>query len=128
MEVRFSRDGRVLFSVGFDSSVRLWDVLARRELATLRGHFGMVCSAAASPDGRRVATGGSGRRDAVKLWDLVTHRELLNLQGEGKFFPHLTFSPDGNTLAAVSLNGIAHLWRAPSWAEIETAERKQKAP
>jgi poly(3-hydroxybutyrate) depolymerase len=38
--------------------------------------------------------------------------------GEGQYFAHLTFSPDGNTLAAVSLDGIAHLWRAPSWAEI----------
>ena len=62
-------------------------------------------------------------RDAVKLWDLVAHRELLSLQGEGQYFMHVAFSPDGNTLAAVSLDGIAHLWRAPSWEEIEAAEK-----
>ena len=28
-------------------------------------------------------------------------------------------------LAAVSLDGIAHLWRAPSWAEIVAAEKRQ---
>jgi WD40 repeat protein len=126
--VLFSPDGRELFSTGWDSSARLWDVFGRRELATLRGHFGLVCSAALSPDGRRAATGGSSPKDAVKLWDLVAHRELLSLQGEGQYFTHVAFSPDGNRLAAVSLDGIAHLWRAPSWAEIEAAEKGQTAP
>ncbi len=126
--VLFSLDGRELVSTGFDGSARLWDVSARRELATLRGHFGMVCSAALSPDGRRAATGGSSSRDAVKLWDLVAHRELLTLQGEGQHFLYVAFSPDGNALAAVSPGGIAHLWRAPSWEEIEAAEKGQVAP
>jgi len=81
-----------------------------------------------SPDSRRLATGGGSPKNAVKLWDLAAHRELLSLQGEGQAFIHLTFSPDGNTLAAVSFDGIAHLWRAPSWAEIEAAEKGQAAP
>jgi WD40 repeat protein len=128
MEVRFSPDGRELVSTSFDSSAKLWDVFARRELATLPGHFGWVCGAAFSSDGRRLATGGLSPRDAVKLWDLVAHRELLTLQGKGQYFVDLTFSPDGNALAAVSLDGIAHLWHAPSWAEIEAAEKGQTAP
>jgi WD40 repeat protein len=90
--------------------------------------LGLVFSAALSPDGRRAATGGQSPRDAVKLWDLVAHRELLTLQGEGQYFIHLTFSPDGNTLAAVSLDGMAHLWRAPSWEEIKAAEKEKTAP
>jgi eukaryotic-like serine/threonine-protein kinase len=126
--VLFSRDGRGLVSTSWDGSARLWDVFARRELATLRGHFVSVYNLALSPDGRRLATGGASPRDAVKLWDLAAHRELLSLQGEGQFFMHLTFSPDGNTLVAVSLDGIAHLWRAPSWQEIEAAEKRQVAP
>jgi WD40 repeat protein/predicted Ser/Thr protein kinase len=126
--VLFSPDGRALFSTGWDGSARLWDVFAQREQATLRGHLGLVFSAALSPDGRRAATGGQSPRDAVKLWDLVAHRELLTLQGEGQYFIHLTFSPDGNTLAAVSLDGMAHLWRAPSWEEIKAAEKEKTAP
>jgi WD40 repeat protein len=126
-ELRFSPDGRLLVAAGGDGSVVLWDVRAARQVAVLRGHSFAAWSAAFSPDGRRLATGGTGASDAVKLWDLATHRELLCLSQEGSFFCDASFSPDGNTLQATSFSGVAHLWRAPSWAEIEAAEKGQKA-
>jgi WD40 repeat protein len=126
--VVFSPDGRMLASTSYDGTVRLRDLFAHREVATLLGHVGGVWSAALSPDGRRLATGGSDASDAVKLWDLATQRELLTLQGEGEFFQHVAFSPDGSTLMATSFAGIAHLWPAPSWEEIEAAERRKVAP
>jgi len=127
--VLFSPDGRMLASTSLDGTVRLRDLFAHRELATLRGHTGAVGGAALSLDGRRLATGGSDARDAVKLWDLATHRELLSLPGEGELlFAPVAFSPDGSTLMAMSFAGIAHLWRAPSWEEIEAAEKRQMTP
>jgi WD40 repeat protein len=125
-EVLFSPNGRMLASTSLDGRARLWDVIARRELATLRGHWTSPWSAAFSSDSRRLATGGEGAKEAVKLWDIATRMELLNLQAEGQFFVQLGFSPDGNTLVAISLDGMARLWRAPSWEEIEAAEKKQK--
>jgi WD40 repeat protein len=59
---------------------------------------------------------------------MATHRELLALQAQGQFFMGLSFSPDGNTLIAVSLDGVVSLWRAPSWAEIEAAEKGAVTP
>jgi WD40 repeat protein len=97
-------------------------------LASLPGHSGFVWGAAFSPDNRRLATGGTSAQEAVKLWDLATHRELLTLQGEGELFAHIAFSPDASTLMVTSFVGIAHLWRAPSWAEIEAAEKGQVTP
>jgi WD40 repeat protein len=78
---------------------------------------------ASSPDGRRFATGG-GHPEVVKLWDVSTHRELMTLPGQGSLFRFVAFSPDGRCLAACNAKGELHLWCAPSWEEIETAERQ----
>ncbi|HEY5911396.1 MAG TPA: serine/threonine-protein kinase [Verrucomicrobiae bacterium] len=123
MGVTFSPDNRLVVSTSSDGMVRLRDVGAQREVITFRGHNGSAWGVAFSPDGRRLATGGGAQGDAVKLWDMTTRRELLTLPGTGQFFFDLRFSPDGNTLAATSLDGFAHLWRAPSWAEIQAAEK-----
>jgi len=49
---------------------------------------------------------------------------LLTLEGEGSQFGYTGFSPDGNILAAVNEQWTVHLWHAPSWAEIEAAEKR----
>jgi WD40 repeat protein len=118
----------VLVTTSLVGSVKLWDVATRRELPTLRGHPAWVCGMTFYGDSRRLAIGGGSAKDAVILWDLATRRELLNLPAEGQFFMELSFSPDGNTLAATSLGGVAHLWRAPSWEEIEAAEKGAATP
>jgi len=126
--VLFSPEGHRLAATSTDGWCKVWDVFTRRELADLLGHSGAVWHAAFSPDGHRLATGGDTAKDAVKLWDLATHRELLALPAEGQSFGHLAFSPDGNILMATSLAGVAHLWRAPSWEEIEAAKKGVVTP
>jgi len=125
--VLFSPDGRWLSSTSEDGSARVWDVAKRQPVASLRGHANEVWGFGFTPDGSRAATGGTTTRDAVKLWDLHAERELLSLPAQGKYFFVLGFSPDGNTLFAMSASGIAHLWRAPSWVEIEAFEEKPNA-
>jgi WD40 repeat protein len=122
--LRFSPDGRALCSASWDGYIRFWDAVACREQKPeLRGHLATIWGSALSPDGRRLATVGTVPGDAVKLWDLAARREVLSLQGVGAIFCDPVFSPDGNTLAAVAMTGIANLWRAPSWEEIEAAEK-----
>ena len=125
--VLFSQDGRWLASTSEDGSARVWDVASRRPVTSLQGHANEVWGFGFSPDGQRLATGGTSAHDAVKLWHLSAERELLSLPAEGKYFFSVGFSPDGNTLVAMCANGIAHLWRAPSWEEIQAAESEQRA-
>ena len=40
--VTFSADGRVLASSSVDGEIRLWDLAAGREFATIRAHSSMV--------------------------------------------------------------------------------------
>ena len=80
---------------------------------------------ALSPDGQRVAAGGAS--GVVRLWDPATRQQvaLLRLR-QGISVPTMAFSADGTTL--VVANGAAlQTWRAPSWAEIEAAEKRTKS-
>jgi len=122
----FSPDGARAASVGEDGTVALWDTASLQTNAFFKGHINAAFGVAFAPDTCRLATGGGGR-DAVKLWDLFTHRELVVLPGQGFLFSFVAFSPDGNWLAACNSQGQLHLWHAPSWAEIEAAEKREAA-
>ena len=78
-----------------------------------------------SPDSQLLAIGSSGT-EAIKLWRLDAQEQVLTLQGEGSVFLNLSYSPDGNCIAATSnyKGKSLHLWRAPSWDEIEVVEAK----
>lgn len=124
--VTFSGDGSRAASVAEDGTVAIWDPSSFQLIAAFKGHMQGAHGVAFSPDGRRLATGGTGR-DTVKLWDLSTHRELTTLPGQGSLFYFVAFSCDGRWLAACSREGNLHLWRAPSWAEIEAEEKSLKS-
>ena len=106
-------------------TVRLWDLATLQPLETLKGFLLGATAVAFSPDGRRLAAGSSGQ-EAVKLWDTETRQEVLTLSGEGSSFGGLKFSPDGRYLLAINGAGLAHLWSAPTLAEIEAAEAGEK--
>ncbi len=110
-DVLHSPDGRTLVTTGEDGVVRVWDADTLEWKATLRGHLQGTWSAAFSPDGRRVATGGHGR-EAVKLWDPEVGSEVATLRGEGAKFFRVRFSPDGRYVAAVARGGALHFWEA----------------
>ena len=108
---------------------KLWNFATQREIVTLKGHLKSLHALDISPDGRRLAT-GSGGAESVKLWDIHTHQELITLTGEGSLILALAFSLDGNQIMGliIGLNNELHLhiWRAPSWEEIKTAEAQDK--
>ncbi len=123
--VDFSSDSTRAAGVSEDGTVAIWDTSSLQPLIPpFRGHILGAHAVAFSADGRRLATGSNGR-EAVKLWDMSTYRELVALSGQGSMFKFVAFSPDGRWLAACSWGGQLHLWRAPSWEEIETAEKQE---
>jgi WD40 repeat protein/serine/threonine protein kinase len=124
--ISFSDDGSRAASVAEDGTVAIWDTSSFKPITAFKGHMQGAHGVAFSPDGCRLATGGSGH-EAVKLWDLSTDRELMTLTGQGSVFSFVAFSHDGKWLAACSRESKLHLWRAPSWEEIEAAEKKLQA-
>jgi WD40 repeat protein len=116
-----SPDGKYLAACT-GGGVKVWETTAQREVAVLRGGIGLVFSG----DGKRLAVSGFGKA-AVTLWSLESFQELLTLEGGWGFFFSPDFSPDGNLLGAMESLGSLHLWRAPSWEEIEEIEAAEKA-
>ncbi|MEZ5327954.1 MAG: protein kinase [Verrucomicrobiales bacterium] len=89
------------------------------------GRFLKACHAVTfTPDSRRLIGGGGGS-ESVKIWDLESRQEILTLETDHGPFSKLQFSADGTELAARSERGIYHVWRAPSWEEIERVEAGQ---
>ncbi|HVM47301.1 MAG TPA: serine/threonine-protein kinase [Candidatus Acidoferrum sp.] len=123
--IAFSPAGDRLAIASHLGFARVWRTDTWREEATLRGFLNAVDSVAFSPDGKRLATGGSNPDDAIKLWDADSWQELLTLEGTGSLFTSTAFSPDGNALGTQSEDGFLHVWQAPSWEEINAAEARE---
>jgi WD40 repeat protein len=100
------------------------DVASLSLTGRLRGHVMSVHAATFSPDGTRVATGG-GPGEPVKIWDFATQQELMTLFVEGHFFRHVEFSPDGDAILAIGGSGSLHLWRVPTFEEIQASEAQR---
>lgn len=121
--ITFSPDGSLLATASWEGTVTLWNVSERKEIDVLRGHLLGVHAVAFSPDAQRLASGSVGQ-EAVKLWDVLTHQEVATLAGQGSIFQTVKFSPGGRMLVAINAQRTAHIWRAPSVAEIAAAESK----
>ena len=102
--------------------LRVWERETLRETATFRGFLLGVHSVASAPDNKRLVA-GSNWKEALKLWDLASRQELITLEAPSSYYYSTGFSPDGIVLASVNGQSVLHLWRAPSWADIEAAEK-----
>ena len=111
--VKFSSDGKLLATI-VDNDVVLWDFASRKEIASLKGHAGIVASMAFSPDGKRIAT-SSWQDESVKIWDAATYHRLFSFKLSGA--SSVLFSPDGQSLIVQGSSGT-QIWRAASESEV----------
>jgi WD40 repeat protein/predicted Ser/Thr protein kinase len=107
--VAFSPDGRFLATPGaHPRDIVLRDARDYEVRATLQGHTREVCSAAFSPDSRRLVT--SSLDGSVFVWDTATGRALHRLTGHvGEAFAAV-FSPDGTRIATGGRDRLVRLW------------------
>ncbi|MBI3725469.1 protein kinase [bacterium] len=95
--VAFRPDGRMLAVLCADS-VTLFDVASRRPLGTLKGHKAQVTSLAWSPDGTRLASGGTDQ--TIRIFDVVSLKETSVLRSPRTWTTAVAWSPDGNWIVS----------------------------
>lgn len=114
----FSRDGKRLFSAGWDLQVRLWDTATGKELRHFTGFYGGIDGTALSVDEKYLAATGSARwmsKDpTVRIWETATGKPVPWMAKHVGQPTALVFTPDGKALITAEEKGILRLWAFPS--------------
>jgi WD40 repeat protein/serine/threonine protein kinase len=121
--VAFSPTGKIL-AANDGPNVRLWDVVANKEIVSLSGaHRDPVTCLAFSSDGRTLAVGSSDRRIALcTMANGGKNPERHILQAHTEKITCLAFTRDGKTLASGSWDGTIRLWHTATFQEMGVLE------
>jgi len=111
-DLDFSPGGQHVASAALNE-ICVFDLTSYEPVQTFRVES--VRTAAFSPDGRRLASGGF--REEVFVWDLQTGRGFDTLKAESAFserhITRLAFLPDPRGLVTGATGGKIRLWRLP---------------
>ncbi|AFY93240.1 NB-ARC domain-containing protein [Chamaesiphon minutus] len=113
-----SIDASPMLAAGyFGGALRLWNIQdvgvaspSGNRSTSLSGHSSSIRTVAFSPDGRFLASGGSGDDPIVKLWSVCDGRCCHILSGHTNGIWSVAFSPDGDILASSSSDRTVRLW------------------
>jgi len=105
----YSPDGTLLTSASFDKSLKLWNGVTGKFIATFRGHVGAVYQVCWSADSRMVVSGS--KDSTMKVWNLKTHKLLHDLPGHADEVYAVDWSPDGHCVASGSKDRLVKIWR-----------------
>ncbi len=104
----FNPDGKSILTIGYDDTLRLWEVATGNFLNVLEEHTDSINDVKFNPDGTMLATGSSD--NTIRLWDVQSWMEIQTLTADTHSVHSVAFSPDGNTLASGSYDGTIRLW------------------
>jgi WD40 repeat protein len=82
--------------------------LCHQDLLTIRADSNQLSSVTWSPDGKRLATGGS--EGSVKIWDASTGQLRSVLPGHRGEVLAVAWSPDGRRIASAGRDQMAKIW------------------
>ena len=100
--VKFSGDGRRLFTAGVRGAVRVWDASTFEQVKEIpTGQEGLV-EFGVSKDGSVLVTVGSG--GMIRVWDVDTRKRLCEIY-TGRSIDSVAVSDDGTRLVAGTMSG-----------------------
>lgn len=105
-QVKYNREGDLLFSVAKDNAASIWYSSNGERLGTLEGHKGVIWSIDVDPETLYCATGAGDL--SVKLWKVETG-ECLYTWDLPSPVRRVHFSPDGKRLLAIADQVMGHV-------------------
>ena len=98
-----------------DTSIKIWDIFANKELFSLAGHQKPIKGIAAYPDNNLVSVGWGGH---IRLWDIgIGHTSSVN---------KMVFDTQGDWIATSGSDGTARIWETKNGRELKHLGGYQK--
>jgi serine/threonine protein kinase/WD40 repeat protein len=116
--IALDEEGLRLATTSNDGTIGLWELATRRKLGSYGKSSLGYASVSFSRDGKRLAA--FSREGQVKLWDIASGREVARFKYPEQVMT-VRFAADDRTLVITTARQLS-LYRAPTFAEIETAE------
>lgn len=104
-QVKYNREGDLLFSVSKDNAASIWYSSNGERLGTLEGHQGVIWSIDVDPETHLCATGGGDL--AIKLWKVENGRCVFTWETPSPC-RRVCFAPDGSKLLAIADQVMGH--------------------
>ncbi len=104
----FSPDGRLLACGSEDSTIKLWNSVTGKLIATFTGHLSTVGTLAFSPDSSTLASGCED--GTVRFWDTKKRKPMQNRITGHMLMRTASLLNDGSKLASISSDGILTVW------------------
>jgi serine/threonine protein kinase len=115
--IAFTGDGKRLVTSGQDRLIKIWDVLQKREISTIKGHTGEVYGVSfGNADTQVLSSSADG---TVRIWNVTDGKQtkLFKVQQKGKVWCAI-FGRTPNDLLTAGEDGIVRQWQVSSGKKI----------
>lgn len=122
----FSASGNIIYTVGADRKVKLWNfdkLNTESPKAVFDGHLKYVLAADLSRDEKLLASGGGDK--GINLWNVETGSLEGRLEGHTGDIEAIAFTPDGKFVISASEDKSVRVWSLSSREELVRVFLKQ---
>ena len=120
--VVFAPDGKTALIASADRTVRIWDLIGKRDIKRLVGHTASVWSIAISGNGTRAMSGSVD--GTARVWDIRAReeREIFKLEAHAGLVSAVALNSDGTRAISGGYDGNIIWWNTETGKEVRRLE------